>query len=119
MNVLLAKNDDEISITSNDGTGKFSRFSYDDLKQDVTWELIKNQTNFNSNKQNVGFFEEDNITMNLIPELKTADYLLKIDNVEPNFKSEEIIQNISTIPNISTVYKVDTDNLKSINNLIF
>ncbi len=57
--------------------------------------------------------------MNLIPELKTADYLLKIDNVEPNFKSEEIIQNISTIPNVSTVYKVDTDNLKSINNLIF
>ena len=119
LNVLLAKNDNEITIKSNDGTGKFSRFSFDDLKQDITWELIKNQTHFNSNKQNVGFFEEDNITMNLIPELKTADYLLKIDNVEPNFKSEEIIQNISTIPNVSTVYKVDTDNLKSINNLIF
>ena len=119
LNVLLAKNDNEITITSNNGTGRFSRFSYDDLKQDITWELIKNQTNFNSNKENTGFFVEDSITMNLIPELKTADYLLKIDNVEPGFKSEEIIQNISTISNISTVYKVETDNLKSINNLIF
>jgi hypothetical protein len=119
LNVLLAKNDDEISIKSNDGTGKFSRFSYDDLKQDVTWELIKNQTNFNSNKQNVGFFKEDSITMNLIPELKTVDYLLKIDNVEPGFNCEQIIHNISTISNISTVYKVETEHLKSINNLIF
>ena len=56
LNVLLAKNDNEITIKSNDGTGKFSRFSFDDLKQDITWELIKNQTHFNSNKQNVGFF---------------------------------------------------------------
>ena len=61
LNVLLAKNDNEITIKSSDGTGKFSRFSYDDLKQDITWELIKNQTNFNSNKNNVGFFEEDSI----------------------------------------------------------
>jgi hypothetical protein len=119
LNVLLAKNDNEITIKSNDGTGKFSRFSYDDLKQDVTWELLKNQTNFNSNRENAGFFEEDSITMNLIPELKTTDYLLKIDNVEPGFKSEKIIQKISSIQNVSTVYKVETDNLKSINNLIF
>ena len=119
LNVLLAKNDNEITIKSNDGTGKFSRFSFDDLKQDITWELIKNQTHFNSNKQNVGFFKEDSITMNLIPELKTVDYLLKIDNVEPGFNCEQIIHNISTISNISTVYKVETEHLKSINNLIF
>ena len=119
LNILLAKNENEITIKSSNGTGKFSRFSYDDLNQDITWELIKNQTNFNSNKQNIGFFNEDRISMNLIPELKTTDYLLKIDNVEASFKSDKIIQNISTIPNISTVYRVETNNLKSINNLIF
>ena len=119
LNVLLAKNENEVTIKSSNGTGKFSRFSYDDLNQDITWELIKNQTNFNSNKQNIGFFNEDRISMNLIPELKTTDYLLKIDNVEASFKSDKIIQNISTIPNISTVYRVETNNLKSINNLIF
>ena len=57
--------------------------------------------------------------MNLIPELKTADYLLKIDNIDSSFKSSEIIQKINTIQNVSTIYKVDTTNLKSINNLIF
>jgi hypothetical protein len=119
LNVLMAKNDNEISIKSSNGTGKFSRFSYDDYNQDITWELIKNQTSFNSNQNNTGFFSEDNITMNLIPELKTADYLLKIDNIDSSFKSEEVIKKISTIQNVSTIYKVDTTNLKSINNLIF
>ena len=119
LSILMAKNDNEISIKSSDGTGKFSRFSYDDLNQDITWELLKNQTNFNSNQNNTGFFSEDNITMNLIPELKTADYLLKIDNIDSSFKSSEIIQKINTIQNVSTIYKVDTTNLKSINNLIF
>jgi hypothetical protein len=119
LSVLMAKNDNEISIKSYNGIGKFSRFSYDDLKQDITWELLKNQTNFNSNQNTVGLFSENNITMNLIPELKTADYLLKIDNIDSSFKSEEVIQKISTIKNITTIYKVDTTNLKSINNLIF
>lgn len=117
--VLMSKNDNEISIKSSNGTGKFSRFSYDDLNHDITWELIKNQTNFNSNENNTGFFAENNITMNLIPELKTADYLLKIDNIDSSFNSEEVIEKINTIQNVSTIYKVDTTNLKSINNLIF
>jgi hypothetical protein len=117
--VLMSKNDNEISIKSPNGTGKFSRFSYDDLNHDITWELIKNQTNFNSNENNTGFFAENNITMNLIPELKTADYLLKIDNIDSSFNSEEVIEKINTIQNVSTIYKVDTTNLKSINNLIF
>lgn len=119
LSILLAKNSNEITIKSNEGTAIFSRFSYDDEEQDITWELIKNQTNFSSNNQNSGFFDQDNITINLIPELKTADYLLKIDNIEHHFNCEKIIQNINTIQNISTVYKVETDNLKSINNLIF
>ena len=117
--VLMSKNDNEISIKSPNGTGKFSRFSYDDLNHDITWELIKNQTNFNSNENNTGFFAENNITMNLIPELKTADYLLKIDNIDSSFNSEEVIEKINTIQNVSTIYKVDITNLKSINNLIF
>jgi hypothetical protein len=119
LNVLLAKNESEISITSNKGIGNFPRFSYEDCTQDITWELLKNQTHFNSNQENTGIFEEDQITMNLIPELKKADYLLKIDNIESGFDSESIITHISTISNVSTVYKVDTNKLKTINNLIF
>jgi hypothetical protein len=52
LNVLMAKNDNEISIKSSNGTGNFSRFSYDDYNQDITWELIKHQTNFYSNQNN-------------------------------------------------------------------
>ena len=88
LNVLMAKNDNEISIKSSNGTGKFSRFSYDDYNQDITWELIKNQTNFNSNQNNTGFFSENNITMNLISELKISAMFFPLAIL---FKNGEII----------------------------
>lgn len=119
LDVLLSKNECEITIQSNDGIGKFSRFCFEDDKQDVTWDLIKNKTNFYSNNSNNGFFGEDTITMNLIPELKTTDFLLKIDNVDFSFNCQEIINKISKIKDVSTVYRVETDKIKSINNLIF
>ncbi|SEP89037.1 IPExxxVDY family protein [Flavobacterium urocaniciphilum] len=119
LNLLLSKNENDITIKSNDGIGKFSRFCFEDDKQDLTWDLIKNKTNFYSNNSNIGFFVEDTITMNLIPELKTTDFLLKIDNVDFSFNSQEIINKISKIKDVSTVYKVETDKIKSINNLIF
>ena len=36
--------------------------------------------NFKSIKKNIGLFAEDNITINLVPELKLANYILKIDS---------------------------------------
>ena len=119
LNLLLSKNENEITIQSSDGTGNFSRFCFEDIKHDLTWDLIKNKTNFSSSNSNSGFFGENTITINLIPELKTADFLLKIDNVDFSFNCQEIIQTISKIKDVSTVYKVETDKIKSINNLIF
>ena len=58
-------------------------------------------------------------TYNLLPELKTVNYLLKIDD-ELNLDREKyIINTILSIPQIATAYTVNQSQLKSKDNLIF
>jgi hypothetical protein len=45
--------------------------------------------------------------------------LIKIENIDYGFDSEEIIDKIVKIKNVTTAYSVNTTNLKSKNNLIF
>ncbi|RZK00581.1 MAG: IPExxxVDY family protein [Flavobacterium sp.] len=52
-----------------------------------------------------------------LPEFKKVDYFLKVENAEETVSL--IINNINTIDRVSTVYKVETDKIKSKNNLIF
>ena len=47
------------------------------------------------------------------------DYILKIDNAPYGFALEQIIQKISEIDEVLTVYEIDQNTIKSKNNLIF
>ena len=66
-----------------------------------------------------------NITMEistkvyLLPEFKKADYFLKIENTQDTVNISKIKAILNTIESISTVYTVDTNKIKSKNNLIF
>jgi hypothetical protein len=53
----------------------------------------------------------------LLPELKKVDYFLKIENSDAEL--DEIIASMNTISKITTVYSVDSNSIKSKNNLIF
>lgn len=55
----------------------------------------------------------------LVPEFKTADYVLKIENVDPLFDIDSVIKLIKEIPFITLVYTIEQNKLKSKNNLIF
>jgi hypothetical protein len=55
----------------------------------------------------------------LLPEFKKADYFLKIDNTEDTINVTKIKTLLNTIDSISAVYTVDTNKIKSKNNLIF
>lgn len=67
-------------------------------------------------------FEEEEVRplqVNLVPEYKKVDFFLKIDE-ELNQKDLNLLVNaISQIPQVIAVYKIDTDLLKSKQNLIF
>lgn len=120
LDICLKKNDAAIQIKIEEGKSSFSNFIFDDEKNDITWSLIANKTTIsNFENKDSQLFDKVDISVFLLPEFKKADYLLKIENVDYDFKNEEIIEKIALIKNITTVYPIDLTRLKSKNNLIF
>ncbi|HEY4628478.1 MAG TPA: IPExxxVDY family protein [Flavobacterium sp.] len=124
--INLGKNKNEIQINIKEGETKFSRFYYHDAEKGISWNLIQNKNEViqqkNDNRQNNLF---SNISMEvstkvyLLPEFKKADYFLKIENLEDDLNVTAIQVLLNTIDSISTAYIVETNKIKSKNNLIF
>lgn len=123
--INLSKNKNEIQINIKEGETKFSRFYYYDTEKAISWNLIQNKNEViqqkNENSQNL--FSNINLEVStkvyLLPEFKKVDYFLKIENVEEGMNVTEIQLLLNTIESISTIYKVETNKIKSKNNLIF
>jgi len=124
LHLSLVREKQDIHLTTEKGDSYFSYYVYEDLKQDLIWRLIENKTSVLSKEtKNGSLFNElshpfETATY-LIPELKNFDYLLQIENVDVFYNSDEIIKKISDLKYVSTVYASDTENIKSIHNLIF
>ncbi|NHN27132.1 IPExxxVDY family protein [Flavobacterium jejuense] len=121
LSIQLSKNDANIEIETKDGKSSFSHFIFDDDVHDIIWNVFENKaTAIPSEKNANGIFDSIDVTMYMLPEHKRADYILKIENIEsPFFPLETILQNLSTIDQISMAYIIDQNKLKSKNNLIF
>ena len=123
--INLSKSENEIQINIKEGETNFSRFYYNDIESTITWNLIQNKNEVvqykKGNTQNL--FSE--VTMEvatkvfLLPEFKKVDYFLKIENNDDAMDIFKIQLLLNTIDSISTVYIVDTNQIKSKNNLIF
>lgn len=108
----------------NNDKSTFSIFEWEDLKYLTTWSLVQNvckvETYQKANQQLLFDSEEKIVnTYYLIPEYKQVNYFLKIDNEFDSQQEKLIIDTILKIPQISTAYSVDGNQLKSKNNLIF
>ena len=121
--ILLSKSKNEIQINIKEGVTFFSRFIYENANTDSCWSLVQNKnevttvtTNNNQNLFGESSFEVATKAF-LLPELKKVDYFLKIENSDAEM--EKIIASMNTISQIATVYSVDSNNIKSKNNLIF
>lgn len=123
--INLSKSENEIQINIKEGETNFSRFYYNDIESTITWNLIQNKNEVvqykKGNTQNL--FSD--VTMEvatkvfLLPEFKKVDYFLKIENNDDAMNVSKIQLLLNTINSISTVYVVDTNQIKSKNNLIF
>lgn len=94
-------------------------FEYTDKEFDSHWFLITNVFKEKRKTNGVGLFEESYFKTFLIPEKKKVDYFLKI---EGDYSYEFIIktiEKIKKIPQVLTSYTIDSDTLKSKENLIF
>ncbi|WPR72472.1 IPExxxVDY family protein [Flavobacterium sp. NG2] len=123
--IILGKSKDEVHIQIKDGETQFSRFYYYDTENTVSWNLIQNKNEVFQQKRETtqDLFSETALEMAtkvyLLPEFKKADYFLKIENTEDMINVSEIKQILNTIEDITTAYAVDTNQIKSKNNLIF
>lgn len=121
--ILLSRSKNEIQITVKEGETNFTRFIFEETEKDIYWNLIqnKNEVIVQRKDNNQGLFANTSMEVStkahLLPEFKKVDYFLKIENAEVDI--EEITTKINTIDRISAVYKVDYDQIKSKNNLIF
>lgn len=122
--VNLSKSKEEILISIKEGETQFSRFYFDDENNFISWNLIQNKNEVVGKKEiaSQDLFsnsaQEVATKVFLLPELKKVDYFLKIES-DDDLQINEIVKKLKTIKSLSTVYVVDTETIKSKNNLIF
>lgn len=121
--ILLTKCKSEIQIKIKEGVTGFSKFLYENNASYSCWSLIQNKNEVTTlrfdNNQNLFANSSYEVATKayLLPEFKKVDYFLKIEN--NNHEIEKIIEIINTISRVSTVYHINTNKIKSKNNLIF
>lgn len=101
----------------------FSVFEYIDERSQLSNHLIANKFIGKadlSGESNL-FSTENNFSniSYLIPEKKTVDFFLKIEGDISNHELKKTIDKINNINQVITSYKIDPDNLKSRDHLIF
>ena len=122
--VNLSKSKEEILISIKEGETQFSRFYFDDEDNFISWNLIQNKNEVVGKKETASqdlfsnSAQEVATKVFLLPELKKVDYFLKIES-DDDLQINEIVKNLKSIKSLSTVYVVDTETIKSKNNLIF
>ena len=122
--VNLSKSNEEILISIKEGETQFSRFYFDDEDNFVSWNLIQNKNEVIGQNEiiNQDLFsnssQEVATKVFLLPELKKVDYFLKIES-DDDLDLAGIVKKLKSIKSLSTVYVVETETIKSKNNLIF
>ena len=125
LHVNLKKSEKEIQIAVKEGEAHFSTFHYYEKKKEISWDLIQNKTEVIQQKkdQNQSLFSNLDLeiatNVYMLPEFKKVEYFLKIENSDDNLNLLEILNTLNKIDNIVTTYIVDTNKIKSKNNLIF
>lgn len=127
LHLRLEKVVQEISLITENGVNYFRHFFYEDCNRHLVWRLIENKSNTSiSLLENAGslFQSSEDLfaaTEFLIPEWKTIDFFICIENADFFFDEEALVQQLDEIKNISTHFAVDVESLsiKSKKNLIF
>jgi len=103
----------------------FPIFEYKNKLNHSFYNLVANKCYSQSVKvhSSGGLFDdiesEKTITTFLLPELKTVDYILKVQNDYENISIKNLISTISDIEQVISSYKIDNNKIKSKSNLIF
>jgi hypothetical protein len=124
LELRLEKCPKDIGFKHKQTTAFFSRFIFEDTANDIAWNLIQNKNSVNSTLMgSASLFTQAGLSVTtssyFIPELKTVDFILKVDNIDEYQSTETIVTSLLDVKHIATAYTIDHYKLKSKNNLIF
>ena len=104
-------------ITFEGNSSVFELFKHVSETYNTTLYLISNKSYDKSKVATPSLFENLSISKHLIPELKKAEFLIKIEG--GGFKIESLIKKLNEIDLIVSCYSAKINNNKSKYNLIF
>ncbi|MFD2824983.1 IPExxxVDY family protein [Leeuwenhoekiella polynyae] len=122
---LRLKSSDDVDFFVKNDKYSFTVMRFDDQKNYQSYTLIANKYKLKYDKRaiNSDLFTESESehykTLNLVPEVKNADYLLKIESDNGKIPTLALLAQLNQIPQIITAYNVEVSSLKSKQNLIF
>ncbi|CAM3432536.1 IPExxxVDY family protein [Zobellia roscoffensis] len=95
-------------------------FEWKDDINDRYWTLFTNNGLVEDTVSRKGLFKDEPsfTTFHMVPEHRDVDYFLKIEQ-DGFINMENLVKTLQNIPKIITAYAIETDKLKSKNNLIF
>jgi hypothetical protein len=102
----------------------FVIYEWEDEKVDSVWNLVSNvcKKEESALQSSGSLFDNQTTvtrTVNLLPELKTVDYLIKVSNEDRHFNEKLTLNKIQSIPQVITTYSIDVNKIKSKDHLIF
>lgn len=113
-----------LDIDVKNGRESYSIFEWKDEEQLTIWNLVSNickgEETFQTSQGSL-FENGEKITKiyHLLPEHKKVNYFLKIEGNQDPSIAQQVLGVILSLPQIATAYNIDTNQLKSKNNLIF
>lgn len=122
---LRLKSSEDVDFFVKNDQYSFAAMRFDDQKNYQSYTLISNKYKLKYAKRvlNTDLFTESDSehykTLNLVPEVKNADYLLKIESDTGKIPRLTLLAQLNQIPQIITAYNVEVSSLKSKQNLIF
>ncbi len=125
LNLGLKREAVDLDFSNKGQEATFSLFHFNSSLQYTNYDFVANKCkSVVQNDQNAGgLFEEEtsekNVTTYLLPEYKKVDFFLKIYSEFSTIPLRNIIASINEINQVISAYEVNTENIKSKNNLIF
>ena len=124
LNIRLSILQEQLELKVESTYALFNHYNFIDLDNDVLWNLIPNKTHYQSViKESTSLFNDHATAFRthiyLLPELKSVDFLLKIDDLDETFDIDSVIEKLKTLKSVSLVYELQQNKIKNKNNLIF
>tara|TARA_B100000678_G_scaffold91272_1_gene76069 strand:- start:728 stop:1186 length:459 start_codon:yes stop_codon:yes gene_type:complete len=111
----LKKSNNEISFKNNNSV--FELYKHESETYNTRLYLISNKSLIETKINSLTLFDNQSISTFLVPELKKAQFLIKIEG--GGFKTENLIRKLNEIGSIQSCYPAFIKSNKSKYNLIF